>query len=119
MIYSKIKYGISVYGLAATKNVNKVQVIQNKLLKVLLNKNYRYSTNKLHNEMGILKVEDIFEQELCYFVHNYLNNNLPEAFSGYFRPFSEIHSICTRGSNNLNLPKTNKKNREKHSTIQR
>ena len=58
--------------------------------------------------MGILKVEDIFEQELCYFVHNYLNNNLPEAFSGYFRPFREVHSIGTRGSNNLKLPKTNK-----------
>ena len=58
--------------------------------------------------MGILKVEDIIEQELCSFVHNYLSSNLPESFSGYFRPFSEVHSIDTRGSNKLQLPKPNK-----------
>ena len=108
MIYSKIKYGISVYGLATTNYLNKIQVLQNQLLKVLLNRKYRYPTNRLHNEMGILKVKDIAEQEFCSFVHNYLSSNLPESFSGYFRPFSEVHSIDTRGTNKLQLPKPKK-----------
>ena len=31
-IYSRIKYGIELYGSSSASNVNKVQVIQNKLL---------------------------------------------------------------------------------------
>ena len=48
MMYSKIKYAISVYGLSSLENINKIQVLQNKLPKVLAFKNYRYSTNPAH-----------------------------------------------------------------------
>ena len=87
MIYSKIKYGISAYGLATNNNVIKIQVMQNKLIKILLDKNNRYSTNRIHNEIGALKIDDLANQEISSFVHNYLNNNLPEVFPGYFKPF--------------------------------
>ena len=59
MIYSRIKYGICAYGFAKQENMDKVQVLQNKLLKVLLEKEWRYSTNKLHNDINILQVEDL------------------------------------------------------------
>ena len=36
MIYSRIKYGICAYGFAKKENMDKVQILQNKLLKVLL-----------------------------------------------------------------------------------
>ena len=105
MIHSKIKYGISVYGLTNQNNVNKLQVIQNKLLKILLNKNYRYSTNRTHNELGVLKISELITQEICTFVCNYLNDNLPEAFSGYFQTFNEVHSYNTReNSTRLQVP---------------
>ena len=35
-IYSRIKYGIELYGISSASNMNKVQVIQNKLLKISL-----------------------------------------------------------------------------------
>ena len=35
LVYSRIKYGISVYGQAGIKKINRIQVLQNKLLKVL------------------------------------------------------------------------------------
>ena len=40
MIYSKIKYGILTYGLTTVTNLNKFQIIQNKLLKVITNQKY-------------------------------------------------------------------------------
>ena len=71
MIYSRIKYGICAYGFAKKENMDKVQILQNKLLKVLLEKKWRTPTNELHNKLDILLVNDIFLQEISSFVHNY------------------------------------------------
>ena len=48
MIYSRIKYGSIITGLTTNENINKIQTLQNILLKVFYYKNYLYSTNKLH-----------------------------------------------------------------------
>ena len=72
------------YGLTSLANINEIQVLQNKLLKVLTCKNYRYSTNQLHNDFEILKISDIIDQEILAFVHGYINNKLPSVFDDYF-----------------------------------
>ena len=69
------------------------------MLKVLSKKPYRYSTDKLHNDYNILKVHDIFKQEIASFVHNFRNGKLPEVFTQYFRTFADIHNINTRNNN--------------------
>ena len=97
-IYSRIKYGISTFGFTDDIKIQRMQVLQNKLLKVLLAKNYRYSTNKLHNELGIIKVEDIAKLDAVTFIHNYFNNKLPPLFNNYFTLNRDIHSINTRSS---------------------
>ena len=99
LIYSRIKYGLAVYGSANKIIINKVQVLQNQLLKVLTEKPYRYSTDKLHNELKLLKVEDLYKQEILTFVHNFQNNKLPPVFNSYFTSFSNIHNINTRYRN--------------------
>ena len=105
LIYSRIKYGLAVYGTANVGIIDKVQVLQNQLLKVLTEKPYRYSTNKLHNELKLLKVEDLYKQEILTFVHNFQNNKLPSVFDSYFTSFSNIHNINTRYRNtNFILP---------------
>ena len=106
MVYSKIRYGICEYGFTKAENMNKVQVLQNKLLKILTKNEMMYSTNRLHNDLHALKVSDIFFQEIASFVCSYLNNKLPVIFEGYFRRFNEVHQYETRGCrNSLILPK--------------
>ena len=41
LIYSRIKYGLSVYGQAGKTKLHKIQVLQNKLMKVLSSKKFR------------------------------------------------------------------------------
>ena len=55
MIYTRIKYGITIYGSDGSYKLNKIQVIQNQLLKVLLKKDYRFPTDELHKSMELLK----------------------------------------------------------------
>ena len=100
IVYSRIKYGISVYGQAGTTKISKIQVLQNKLLKVLSGNKFRYPTDKLHNEFGLLKVADIASQEILTFTYNYFSNNLPSVFQNYFVTFAESHAIGTRNSKN-------------------
>ena len=98
LVYSRIKYGISLYGQAAQNKIQKIQVLQNQLLKVLSNKKRRYSTEKLHREFDILMVQDIKNHEILTFVHNYFYNNLPPVFDDYFIKFN--HRYNTRNVNN-------------------
>ena len=97
MMYSKIKYAIPIYGVTKQYNISKIQVLQNKLLKILTFKNYRYSTNQLHNEFDILKVNDIINQEILTFVHQYINNKLPSVFDQYFTHRFSIDEYISSG----------------------
>ena len=84
-IYSRIQYGIEVYGSAAKTIINQLCVTQNKLLKVLFNKHYWYHTNNLYRELKLLKSEDIFNSLLLQFVRCTVRNNCPEPFKDYFK----------------------------------
>ena len=96
MIYPRIKYGICAYGFTNKANMDKVQVLQNKLLKVILEKTRRHPTAKLHTEVNVLKVKDIFYQEISSFVNKYLRRALPLVFTDYFQFVN--HSYGTRGN---------------------
>ena len=90
LIYSRIKYGITLYGQAGTTKLKRIQTLQNQLLKVLLGKKFRFPTDDLHHELNILKVEDITNQEILSFVHNYFANKLPSAFDNYYQTFANL-----------------------------
>ena len=90
MIYSRIKYGSIITGQTTDENLSKIQTLQNKLLKVLYYKNYRYSTNKLHNELEILKFNDLIKQETLSFVYQYVHGKLPSVFGNYFSHRHEL-----------------------------
>ena len=49
-MYSYISYGFEVYGSCSDTSLDKLQVIQNKLLKLLLRLDHYTSTNLLHSE---------------------------------------------------------------------
>ena len=107
MIYSKILYALPVYGLTSKENISHIQRLQNKLLKVLMKKNYRYSTNKLHNDLNILKVEDLVDQEILTFVSKFKNGKLPKIFDSYFEFRGNHQQIRTRNiENKLLIPTT-------------
>ena len=108
LIYSRIKYGITLFGHAGTSKLKKIQTLQNQLLKVLLRKDYRFSTNKLHNSMDLLKIDDIADQEILSFVHNYFSKKLPPVFDDYYSTLAEQHQMNTRnGQYLLHIPDHN------------
>ena len=83
-IHSRIKYGIEVFGDCANEYLQKLQVIQNKLLKLLLNFDRRMSTNELHQQLSLLKVVDIHTVNVLPFVNECRSGRCPTLFSSYY-----------------------------------
>ena len=104
-VYSRIAYGIEVYGSCNTTLLAKVQVMQNKLLKIVYNKDRRYSTNTLHHELKLLQVKDIHELLLLKFIHTVLNGNPVKRFEAYFIKRRQTHDYETRQADYIETAK--------------
>ena len=83
-IHSRIKYGIEVFGDCANEYLQKLQVIHNKLLKLLLHFDRRTSINELHQKVSLLKVVDIHNVNLLAFVIECRSGRCPTLFSNYY-----------------------------------
>ena len=53
-IFSRIQYGIEVYSSCSETHINRLQVMQNKLLKLFLKLDGLTATNILHKEINVL-----------------------------------------------------------------
>ena len=84
-IYFKIKYGLEVYGNTSSRNISKLQVMQNKVLKHVMRFDTRTGTNLLHTTLDIMKVEE------C-----------PEIFNQYYRVKTTPYETRKEGS--LDMP---------------
>ena len=83
-IHSRIKYGIEVFGDCANEYLQKLQVIQKKLLKLLSNFDRQTSTDALHQQLSLLKVVDIHKVNLLSFVNECRSGRCPTLFSCYY-----------------------------------
>ena len=102
-IFPHIKYGIELYGTAKPIHLNKVQVLQNKLLKILFKRNKRDSPRELLKEKGILNCRNLNKYFLLLFIYKQQNNLLPVVFRNYFTHTSETHNYETRQRNNIHI----------------
>ena len=96
-VYSRITYGIEFYGSCAKTSLERVQILQNKLLKLLLRLHPLTSTNSLHNKMKILKIKDVYDLSLCVFVNRNLQGDCPPALKRYFVERNTPHNTCQAG----------------------
>ena len=83
-IYSKIKYGIEVFGTCSKEQLHRLQVIQSGLLKLLLKVDRRSNTNDLHHSLRLLKVQHIYKMNLILLVNSCLLNRSTPYFNSYF-----------------------------------
>ena len=103
-INSILSYGIEVYGHTTQNNINKLQTTHNRILKTLFNKNWYTKSNKLHKELKLLKVKDLFELAIMQMVHRHRLHKLPNIFDNYFTNRNQIHNINTRNAHKYNIP---------------
>ena len=101
-VYSHRKYGILAWGTAANNLLQKVQVVQNRIIRIMDFKSLTHCIpmNTLCKPLNILGHKDIFELEITKFMHLLHHNKLPENFYSYFRTASHQHTHLTRSITN-------------------
>ena len=112
-VSSRISYGIELIGSANKTFLHKLQVKQNRALKILFFKDYETPTLHLHHELKVLMVADAYKFSLAKFVFKQLNNKLPFIFRNLYTKVNETHTHETRQSNLIKIE--NKPNKTPHS----
>ncbi len=107
-IQSRIDYAIEIYGDATKKLIQRSQVHQNRVLKILQYKRRLASTNEIHKDFQVLKISDQYEHKILKLMHMYVNNKdkLPAVFQNLFQTRSSLHNYETRHSDLFQVPKT-------------
>ena len=103
-VLTKICYGIEIYGPLSETLSNRLQIVPNKLLKILFNMSLFHSTNQLHNELNILKVKDVYKSRVLQFVFQCLNHILLCMYNNYFQKRESLHDRNLRDMKNLHVP---------------
>ena len=100
-VYSRVLYGIEVYGQANSGQIKKIQVMQNRLLKILYQMDWLTPTYTLHKNLFLLTIKDIFKLQVAKFVYKQRSGSLPATFHNYYTTNSKIHRYRTRQSDLL------------------
>ena len=101
-IYSKIKYGMEVYGSCSSTNIGKIQTMQNKLMKLLLRLRRMTPANELHMHLNKLKVSDIYKSNVLSFVNEIVSGRSPDISKNYFILKNNQYDMRRKGQ--LNVP---------------
>ena len=105
--FCRIKYGIEVFGDCANEYLQKLQVIQNKLLNQLLNFDRRMSTNELHQQLSLLKVVDIHTVYVLSFVNECRSGRCPTLFSNCYHVREAGYEIRQSDHLHVSIARTN------------
>ena len=83
-VFSRLKYDIEIYGNCSERNINTLQTMHNKLLKLLLHLDRLTPTNRLYKHLYILKISDLYKCKVLSFVNETQLGKCPEIFENYF-----------------------------------
>ena len=82
-VFTQIKYNIEMYGNCSESNVDKIQTMQTKLLKLLLQLDRLTPTNVSHKNLNILKINDLYKCSVLSFVNDTQLGKCPKTFENY------------------------------------
>ena len=107
-VHPHILYGIEIYGNSSKTCISKLYKLNNKLIRILLNKKLTTPSKDLYSAFNTLPITVLHEMQLLLFVHKcvYDCRTLPEIFDKYF-DHKPNHSYDTKKNNNLYLLRPN------------
>ena len=104
IFYSHLIYGCSVWGLTSEENINKLQVLQNKCLRIMTFAPWNSSTNHLFIQLKLLKVREIINMNHLKLVYDFQCHHLPDDLMSLFKLSKDVHStnlVLKSALNNL------------------
>jgi len=101
LILPHLSYGISAWGNVQSKELKRLNILQKKAVRHILNKRYNSHTAPLFKKLNILTVHDICLSNCCKLYFKSQNNKLRPYFQQQLRTNRQIHSYTTRQYDNI------------------
>ena len=96
MFNSVLQNSLLNWGNACKSHLQKLSILQNKIITACLFCSRRDSTALLYSEFGVIKLKDMINMEIAKFMFKFYNKMLPNLFDSYFTELDSIHSYNTR-----------------------
>ena len=88
-------YGLSVWGMTYPSFLERIYVLQKKVLKAITFSDITASSDPLFDRLQVLELADLFQVQILSFVYECVNKIAPSYFSGYFTSINMIQNIGT------------------------
>ena len=99
LVYSRIQYGITLWGTSAKSYMRKINVRLNNVVRLMTYSKKYSHVSQLYKHLNLLKLNDIYKFELAKFMYLLHNKKLPVVLSSQFTKIEKIHSHNTRQVN--------------------
>ena len=91
-----LSYCITIWGHTYKKHITKLQIAQNKVLRIINFSKYRASAEPLYANLKLMKIKQLYDYFVIIFMYHYTNKLLPEHFYTLFQPNNQTHRYITR-----------------------
>lgn len=104
LIHCRLTYGCLLWGNSYKKYMNKINTAQNKAMRAVCKVNYNTSASPLFKAKKIMKVNDIYNHQVCQYMYKMNNNILPAPLLNVYNKRSDIHHHLTRHCQDFSIP---------------
>ena len=98
LFQSYLNYGLCVWGQAGKEHFQKIEIMQNKIIRLIYGADCDAHCAPLYKKLEILKLKDLFYLKNVSIMWDYDRNELPENFRNCFVYANQIHDYPTRFS---------------------
>ena len=96
---SYLNYGLLLWGSSNKEHISKLEIKQNKTIRIINNSKYNVPAIPIYKSLNILPVAKLFKLQLGKFMYLYSHGELPQPLQNIFSLNSDIHSHNTRNKN--------------------
>ena len=109
IFYSYLIYGCNIWGFTSEENLNSIQVLQNKCLRIITFAPYDANVDQTFLDLKLLKVREVIKIQQLKVVYDFHDKCLPDDLMHLFRLSTNVHAtnqILNSALNNLiHIPK--------------
>ena len=92
IFYSYLNIGSNVWGLTNEKNINDVQILQNKCIRIMTFAPFDSNTDQSFIDLSLLKVREVIKLNQLKIVYDFYDKKLPYDLMSLFRLSRNVHT---------------------------
>ena len=114
LFQSYVNYGLAVWGQTNSELFNKIEVLQNKVIRLIMGAEFDENCAEFYKELKIFKLKDLLHLKNVSLMWDYDHNELPKNFQKFFCYANKVHDYPTRFSSMGKLCEDKKFNSKTH-----